>query len=365
MMECRGMRDGTLELVIRVLVADDTRLHTTLLADALKRDGAFEVMGSDSEELISRAHLNIDVLLLSSDLDEQTGRGFEVLRQVRALRPDVRAVVLLDSSKHEWVLEAFRAGARGVLSRQESVETLSKCIRSVHQGQIWANSQQLGLLVQALVSSRGVPAINAQAIEQLSKREMEIVDSVALGLSNRKIAERLGLSQHTVKNYLFKVFEKLGVSSRVELLSMAISHGAQLKSAESCLEKSYPDYGGLNDSTLAGWRRAAEQGVPIAQLELARFYWSRRANHKDLTLAYKWYSIVSQQISRTSKSVVSAMTMEQRLEAEEMAAEWLKRAAKSQPTLTGDQLIVTTGTRKAVQSATDLPGRPVTRRIGN
>ena len=144
---------------------------------------------------------------------------------MRALHPNVRAIVLLDSSKHESVLEAFRSGARGVLSRQESIETLSKCVRSVHQGQIWANSEQMGLLIQALVSSRSVPAINAHGMEQLSKREMEIVDSVAQGLSNRKIAELLGLSQHTVKNYIFKVFEKLGVSSRVELLSMALNRG--------------------------------------------------------------------------------------------------------------------------------------------
>jgi DNA-binding NarL/FixJ family response regulator len=361
MMEWKGMREGILGLATRILVADDTRLHTTLLADALKREGTFEVMGSDSQELISRAHLhNIDVLLLSSDLDEQPGRGFEVLRQVRALHPDVRAVVLLDSSKNESVLEAFKAGARGVLSRQESVATLSKCIRSVHEGQIWADSQQLGLLVKAVVCSRGVPAINVHGMEQLSKREMEIVDCVALGLSNRKIAERLGLSQHTVKNYLFKVYDKLGVSSRVELLSMAINHGG--RSGNSGVEN-YQGNGGLNDSTLARWRQAAEQGVAIAQLELARFYWSRRANYKDLTLAYKWYSIVGQQISRTSQSVESAMTMEQRLEAQEMAAEWFKKTDKLLPASVKDQMTVTT-TRRGVKPATGFPGRRATRRVG-
>jgi two-component system, NarL family, nitrate/nitrite response regulator NarL len=353
------MLDGIPESAIRVLVADDTRLHTTLVADAMRRDGAFEVIGSDSQELIAHPNLhNIDVLLLSSELDGQPGRGFEVLRKLREQHPDIRAVMLLDSSKSESVLEAFRAGARGVLSRQESVEILSKCVRSVHHGQIWANSQQMVLLLQVLASPHSVSSAHAPGMEHLSKRETEIVDSVARGWSNRKIAENLGLSQHTVKNYLFKVFEKLGVSSRVELLSMTLNRNSQPQSAFKSTEKNYAGYQLLNESSLIECLGAAEKGIPMAQLDLARFYWARRADERDLAQAYKWYLIAGQQISRASKSVGCAMTSEQRLEAEEMAAAWLKRPDRPAPSMR-EKLSLTTG--KGVQSTT---GRPPIRRIG-
>jgi DNA-binding NarL/FixJ family response regulator len=326
------MSDETFQVVIRVLVADDTRIHTQLLADALRRDGALEVISSDSDSqgLIARVDLhNIDVLLLGSNLDEQPARGFAVLREVHALHPNVRAVMLLDSSKPESILEAFRAGARGVFSRRESVETLRKCVRGVHQGQIWADNQQMGLVVQALASSRNVRAIDAQGVNLLSKREMEVVRSVAQGLTNREIAECLGLSQHTVKNYLFRIFEKLGVSSRVELLFMTLSRDSQSQSVFSCFSKNSTDV--QNDSIFVECQRAAEQGVPIAPLALAHLYWTRRANSKDVIQAYKWYLIASEQISRTSKSVGKTMTMEQLLQAEQAAAEWLKKTQKLPP----------------------------------
>lgn len=219
---------------IRVLVVDDTRIHTQLLADALRRDPGLEVVSSPShsKDLVEFSRLNaIDVLILSSNLDEQPLRGCVALRELRVKCPAVRAVMLLDSSRREVVLQAFRAGARGILSRHESVETLLKCIRSVHMGQIWANSQQMAFAVEALASFPTVCAVDANGLDLLSKREMEVVRSLAEGLTNREIAEQLGLSQHTIKNYLFRVFDKLGVSNRLELLFMTLTQAGALQVA--------------------------------------------------------------------------------------------------------------------------------------
>jgi DNA-binding NarL/FixJ family response regulator len=116
------------------------------------------------------------------------------------------------------VVEAFRCGAQGVFSRTESSKTLAKCINSVHQGQVWASSAELCYLIEAFRESAPVRLMDARLEAILSKREQDVVRCVAEGLSNREIASRLKLTEHTVKNYLFRIFDKLGVSSRVEVV---------------------------------------------------------------------------------------------------------------------------------------------------
>jgi|SRR5436190_3036515 len=309
---------------IRVLVVDNTRIHAQLLADALKRDSSLEVVGavSHSGDLIDLAHSQkIDVVVIGCNLDEQPLHGIEVLRQLKSTWGGIRAIILLDSSKRDVVIEAFRAGARGLFTRHESLEMLSKCVRRVHEGQIWANTEQMGFAIEALASAPTVRAVGANGLDLLSKRELEVVRCLAEGMTNREIATRLGLSQHTIKNYLFRVFDKLGVSSRLELLSLTLT---QAPSGAPLIENSSID---SNPTSLAGCLNAAEQGVPSAQLTLAWMYWQGKGVASDPVSAYMWYLVSERSSSDMKDEIVTAkrklsevMTTEQVIEAQKRAA---------------------------------------------
>lgn len=315
---------------IHVIVADSTRMHSQLLAEALRRDGKLEIVGSTSssrEFLQAAAGLPLDVAIISSNLDEKPLMGFETLRQFRAIRPKARVVMLLDSCNPEIVLEAFRSGAKGIFSKDGSLETLCKCVRCVHEGQVWANSQEMGFVLDALSTTPTVRAVNAQGSELLSKRELDVVRLLAEGLSNREIGERLGLSQHTIKNYLFRIFDKLGVSSRLELLFLTLSQPmAPTSTAPETVASAQ------EDTTSFAWcQKAADQGIATAQLKLAQSHAEGIGTPKDVVSAYMWFLLVNDYVLRERNRLAKSMTMEQLLEAEERATDRLQKAKKGAP----------------------------------
>lgn len=314
--------------MIRVLVADNSRIHTCLLAQALARDPALDVIPfeSDAAGLVDKVVAeNIAVLVLSSELDDQPCRGFEVLQELRALRPDVRTVLLPSSSKDETILQAFRAGASGVFDRADPLELLSKCVRCVHEGQIWANSRNLSIAIRALVNGPVVRAVNAAGMSLLSERELEVVRFLVEGLSNREIGERMRLSQHTVKNHLFRVFEKLGVSSRTELVFMTLSQASGPHSSPPALAKDDGNGNGYSSDESDLLKKSAESGLPAAQLALAQLYLNRRNEPEDLIEAYKWYLVATERALQARASITKMMTPQQIEEAGHRASVWLSK----------------------------------------
>jgi DNA-binding NarL/FixJ family response regulator len=306
---------------IRVLVADSSRIHTQLLADALKRDTEFEVIPfeAESRRLITAATgLDTDVLVISSNLDEQHSRGFEVLRELRTIRPEVRAIFLMDTLKDEMVLSAFRAGARGIFGKSQPVDELCRCIKCVHEGQIWANSREMSLAVEALANAPAVRTVNARGLTLLSKREVQVVHCLAEGLGNREIADRLKLSQHTVKNHLFRIFDKLGVSSRIELLSMTMSQPGVAPSPSDDATKP-ASRTGFSDE-LALLQKAADAGLPAAQMAVAQVYLARRNSPRDAVRAYTWYLVALGRAAQAKALLTKMLTPEQIEEAQKNAS---------------------------------------------
>ena len=220
---------------IRVLVRDSTRMGTQLLSAAIGRDRRFTVETIGALEDISTVQLPADVAVISTDLDDKPLGGFELTRHLHALCSKLRIVMLLDTPKPDFVLHAFKAGAQGVLCRNEPFTAVCKCIHAVHEGHVWANHEQLLIVLDAFSNGSPLcPLVEGEGTALLSRREQQVVSCVAKGLRNGEIAKQLNMSEHTVKHHLFRIFEKLGLSSRVEVALYACtqdqSHAAVLRS---------------------------------------------------------------------------------------------------------------------------------------
>jgi two-component system nitrate/nitrite response regulator NarL len=212
---------------LRILAADSTSMSTQLLVEALAKNPQFQLIEAPSAEpeilaLVKREKPH--VTLISARFG-QNGHGvFDLIRSIRSLNSASRVILMLDHSEPATVVQAFRSGAHGIFCRTEPFRLLTKCIECVHAGQVWASSSELHYLLDAFRQAGGANKLQALINSPLSARETDVVRCVAEGLTNREIAQRLHLTEHTVKNYLFRIFDKLGVSSRVEVVLFALGN---------------------------------------------------------------------------------------------------------------------------------------------
>lgn len=212
---------------IHVLVADADPMGSQLIAGALKRcRNQFDIvaMSSNSSDAILKLNEHKpDVAVISAELQDGPLMGFKVLNELRVAQFKTAPVMLLRDSERDLVIDAFRSGARGVFLRVQSFKALSKCIRIVHKGEVWASNADLEFVLEALTHLKPFQLVGTHGLRLLTKREEDVVGLVAEGMRNLEIAQQLNVTEHTVRNYLFRIFEKLGVSSRVELVLYAFS----------------------------------------------------------------------------------------------------------------------------------------------
>lgn len=210
----------------RVLVSDNSRMHTQLLSEMLAKDPHLEVISWDfapSTILSTAVSQNIDVLAIGSELNGSSKEAIAIVRELRSARPTVKIVILLESHRTDAVLDFLRARANGIFEKNGSLEMLRQCLHAVHRGEVWLDNRFVELLINFLATAPTLPDLDAKGKESLTKREREVLELVLQGLSNREISERMSLSENTVKNYVFHIFDKMGVSSRAELLYLTLS----------------------------------------------------------------------------------------------------------------------------------------------
>jgi DNA-binding NarL/FixJ family response regulator len=214
-----------LEPAFSAVVVGGDSIGGDLLASALVsefRCAAIAVRASNFLQVLGARSFTLAII--SADVDAHVGAGFDLANAASLAYPRILIVILLDEPTRDAVINAFRSGARGVFGRQESMSEFFDCIKHVRKGFIWAGREGTSFVLEAFKNISAPIALTVGSSSTLTKRELQVVQCAAVGKTNKTIASELGLSQHTVKNYLFRTFEKLGVSSRVELLFYFTTH---------------------------------------------------------------------------------------------------------------------------------------------
>ncbi len=206
---------------IRILIADDHPIFRDGLRKLLSLEEDFQVIGEaeDGKQAVDMVlKLQPDVLLLDLKMPGTSGIGTLELLGDKAKA--TRVIILTASEDEAAVLQAMRMGTAGIVLKQTATEMLIKSIRKVNDGEIWLDSRMTTAVMKEF--SQPAPAREQGAKLSISVREREVVTLVCQGFRNKEIAEKMFISEQTVKNHLHNIFDKLGVSDRLELALYAI-----------------------------------------------------------------------------------------------------------------------------------------------
>jgi two-component system nitrate/nitrite response regulator NarL len=219
---------------IRIVIADDHPIFRDGLRRLLESEPDMTVVGEacDGREAVKMAtETKPDILLLDLAMPHHT--GLDALRDLSASTPSggmVRIILLTAAAEKKQVVEALQLGARGVVLKDSATQLLLKSIHAVMSGEYWVGRDSVSNLVQYL---RNLMQTTSEESKQkkfgLTPRELEIVSAVVAGYANREIAEYFKISEDTVKHHLSNIFDKLGVSTRLELALFAVNQGLPLK----------------------------------------------------------------------------------------------------------------------------------------
>ena len=221
---------------IRIVVADDHPIFRDGLCKLLALEEDFEVVAQaqDGREVLEVLQQQTpDILLL--DLKMPGLDGLATLQRLQQVKNKTRVIVLTASDDKNEFVQAMRLGTSGIVLKQTATELLIKSIRRVHAGEIWLDSHTTAAVIRQFVAAdepppQLVPSTPGRERERspLSQREREIVALVAQGFKNKEMAEKMFISEQTVKNHLHNIFDKLGVSDRLELALYAIHNNLHI-----------------------------------------------------------------------------------------------------------------------------------------
>lgn len=212
---------------IRIVIADDHPIFRDGLKQLLATEKDFEVVGEaghGDDVLPAVEKYHPDILLL--DLKMPGTHGLAVLQKMQVAQSTTKVIVLTASEDKNEFVQAMKLGTSGIVLKQSATDLLFKSIRKVSEGEIWLDSHTTAAVIRQFASGEEFPAAatNGRSRERLplSQREREIVTLVAQGFKNKEMAEKMFISEQTVKNHLHNIFDKLGVSDRLELALYAI-----------------------------------------------------------------------------------------------------------------------------------------------